>query len=176
LRAIHGNILSEQVEEQVEFEGVEMFLALTANDEVNSLAALNYAQLFDRQNVYQLAPTFTRERPGEPVVPGDLRGTILFGDGINVDVLRSRIGAGATLQEITVAREQEGKAFRTLFPTGIGLFAVHRNGRIEPVQDQASLTLQAGWKILALVEQDAPESEARAPVVSEAGSIRGASA
>lgn len=146
LRAIQGNILAEQIEEQVEFEGVESFLALTANDEINSLAALNYAHVFDKQNVYQLAPMKTGQREGEVTIPANLRGTTLFGDTITASRLREQIGQGSILQSVTLTEPLTAGAFHQRYPDSVVLFIIHRNGRIKPVTEQRDFTIVEGAK------------------------------
>lgn len=158
IRAIYGNILSEQIEEQVEFEGVEMFLALTPNDEINSLATLNYNHVFDKSNVYQLAPFPDNPRDGEPTIPSNLRGTTLFGDTITSRWLWKYIEAGATLKDIQITEEIVGKNFSQFYPNAVALFIVHRKGRIEPVLNQAMGPMAAGQTIIALVKQEKSEA------------------
>jgi NhaP-type Na+/H+ or K+/H+ antiporter/Trk K+ transport system NAD-binding subunit len=151
LRAIQGNILAEQVEEQVEFEGVESFLALTANDEINSLAALNYAHVFDKQNVYQLAPMQIGQREDEATIPANLRGTTLFGERVTARQLRDYLEKGSVLADISIAEETSSTLFHQQYPDAVALFIVHRNGRIEPVVHQETVPLVAGQTIIALV-------------------------
>lgn len=150
LRAIQGNILAEQVEEQVEFEGVESFLALTANDEINSLAALNYAHVFDKQNVYQIAPMQSGQREDEATIPANLRGTSLFGDKITAAQLRQWGEHGRVLHDITLSEGLTAEEFAKEYPDTALLFIIHRNGRIEPVVNQSTVTLLAGQSVITL--------------------------
>ena len=54
------SVLSEELLEKIEGTGIRQLLALTPNEEVNSLAAVHFARVFGRSNVYQLE-TETRE-------------------------------------------------------------------------------------------------------------------
>ena len=56
LRTCYTNVLTEGALEEIEIEldGVGRLLALTPNDEVNALATLHFADLFDRAQMYQL--------------------------------------------------------------------------------------------------------------------------
>lgn len=56
LRAIRANILSEHVEENLEFTGISQLVAATPNDDVNSLATREFAHIFGKANVWQIAP------------------------------------------------------------------------------------------------------------------------
>ena len=54
LKVVYGNALTEDVIEEVDFAGVGRLLAMTSNDEVNSLASLHFGEVFDRSKRYQL--------------------------------------------------------------------------------------------------------------------------
>ena len=79
LNAIRGNVLSETIEDELDFEGIGKLLAITPNNEVNSLAALHFSTLFGSQNVFQVG--IDRDKDGElDEVSKELRGTILFNE------------------------------------------------------------------------------------------------
>jgi hypothetical protein len=54
LRAFHGSLLADSTDEQIDLSGLGRLLALTPNNEVNTLAAQHYVPLFGRAEVYQL--------------------------------------------------------------------------------------------------------------------------
>ena len=53
--ARRANALAEAVVDELELGGIGRFLALTPNDEVNALAVLNFSEIFESGEVYQLA-------------------------------------------------------------------------------------------------------------------------
>ena len=57
-----ASILSEYVTEEIDLSGVGRLLAVTPNDEVNSLAVQEWSHLFGRAGVYQIAPWDTGAR------------------------------------------------------------------------------------------------------------------
>jgi len=67
LPCLYGSALAEAAREEIDYTGLGRMLAVTSNNEVNSLACLHYAEDFGRQEVYQLPfspfkPCTTRER------------------------------------------------------------------------------------------------------------------
>jgi len=54
--AKRANILSEYVEEELDFTGIGQLLAATHNDEVNSLAAKEFNHIFGSADIWQVAP------------------------------------------------------------------------------------------------------------------------
>lgn len=55
LDTYYGNVLSESALDELNLDGIGKLLSLTPNDEVNTLAAIRFSELFDRSNVFQLA-------------------------------------------------------------------------------------------------------------------------
>ena len=54
--AMRANILSEYAEHEVDLGGIGQLVAATPNDEINSLASIEYVHNFGRKNIWQLAP------------------------------------------------------------------------------------------------------------------------
>lgn len=59
LESYHGNILSDSIQEDIDFEGLGKLVALTPNDEANSLATVEFRQIFGGKNVFQLSSPLT---------------------------------------------------------------------------------------------------------------------
>lgn len=54
--ALRTNILSEYAEHEVDLGGIGQLIAATPNDEINSLACIEYGHSFGRANVWQVSP------------------------------------------------------------------------------------------------------------------------
>ncbi|MGB5809632.1 MAG: sodium:proton antiporter [Polyangiales bacterium] len=63
LEVVRGAVLHRPLLERLDLDGVGRFVALTPNDELNTLAASHFAKTFGDSEVYQLAP---ETDPGEP--------------------------------------------------------------------------------------------------------------
>lgn len=59
LESCFGNILSDDIQENLDLEGLGKLLAFTPNDEANSLAAIEFKHIFGRKNVFQLPSSLT---------------------------------------------------------------------------------------------------------------------
>lgn len=55
LTVYYGNAIAEELTHDLDLSGIGRLLAMTPNNEVNSLATMHYIELFGRQGVYQLA-------------------------------------------------------------------------------------------------------------------------
>ncbi|MDZ7681462.1 MAG: NAD-binding protein [Fodinibius sp.] len=67
LKTYHGNVLSEFALEEIDLDGIGRMLSLTPNDEVNSLAALRFGDIFGRSHVFQLPPNIRGETENKDV-------------------------------------------------------------------------------------------------------------
>ncbi len=77
LACFYGSALARQTREEIDFSGLSRILAITSNNEVNSLACLKYIEDFGRQEVYQLSFTPGKEGRHE-IVSAEHRGRLLF--------------------------------------------------------------------------------------------------
>ena len=76
------SVLSEALLEKIDGLGLGRLLALTPNEEVNSLAALHLSRGLGKANVLEFAPDPTRLKGTKSKIhrlSHDLRGRILFG-------------------------------------------------------------------------------------------------
>lgn len=103
LEAHYGDAISEEVLEELEFSGIGRMLALTPNDEVNSLASLHFPQIFSRAEVYQL-PKMVNGAVGMNK-PSHLRGRYLFGPQVTYDFLQEQLDQGATIRATPLTDE-----------------------------------------------------------------------
>ncbi len=77
LEATTGNVLNADDVAELDLTDTGRLFALTSNDEVNSLAALNLIPFFGRANIYQISPYQEADQRSSSV-PRDLRGRSLF--------------------------------------------------------------------------------------------------
>lgn len=150
LPAMYASILSEHVL-QADLSQLGRLLALTSNDEVNSLAALRFAETFGRAHVYQLSlHGGGKSRTG---VSHHQRGRCLFGEGLTFSALTQHFEAGATVKAIKLTEVFGYQQFRERYgPQAVPLFLLNGNGALEIFSTDISLTPRAGQTLIALVD------------------------
>lgn len=89
LRTFFGNVLDEDIDLRLELSGIGRLFALTPNDEVNTLTARRFTDLFGRGEVYQLAPG--ESSPGVEGGTVDLGGRVVFDEDASYERLRTRL-------------------------------------------------------------------------------------
>ena len=148
LDAVQGNILAEQVEDDLDLSGLGRLLALTENDEANALACRHFAEEFGSSRVYQLPPQLpTREghAPSEPRL-----GRLLFAPGATPATLAERLGRGATVKATSLTGKYTWEDFqRDGGAQSLPLLAV-RNGSLTIATVDKPLKPAPGSTVVAL--------------------------
>ena len=92
-----GSILSEHARESIDLSEMSQLIAITRNDEVNSLACLRFIELFGRQRVYQLPFGLTAEGRKESV-SNHQRGRFLFDPTLTFTRISELVSEGAHIK------------------------------------------------------------------------------
>lgn len=149
LIATHGSALSEEIWEEVEIHAASGFLALTTNDELNTLAARRVADEIGKRNVFQLVPKVVVGVPASRLPAGTFARS-LFETGATMDVLSERLARGAKISSTLLTQKFGPEEFRKLHPEAIPLFFVSGSGEIELVATDGRLRYKRGDRIVSL--------------------------
>ncbi|MCW5965869.1 MAG: sodium:proton antiporter [Bryobacterales bacterium] len=151
--AHYGGVLSKRVLDEIELYGLSRLLALTSNDEANSLAAVHFRDVFGQREVYQLAPARLNEARRANSL-AHLRGSTLFGDREAFPDLAEHFSNGATLKKTKLTRHHDYKTFSSqqssnvlplfsISPTGtLGIFTADHQPRLHEGHTLISLLIQ----------------------------------
>ncbi len=164
LQTIVANILSPQVHEAIELTGIARLLALTPNNEVNSLAVVQYARHFGRSNAFQLSTSGERNKrksleKGEAAekrtdVTGELQGRIAFDPLATFDRLEELIQSGAAIRQTKLTREFTYADWRTMNSADEGkavpLFLVGEDGAVTVITPESKVMPKAGQALIAI--------------------------
>jgi NhaP-type Na+/H+ or K+/H+ antiporter len=147
LRTFHGSVFAEEIGEEVGVNGLGRLLALTANDEVNALAALEWGELFGSAEIYQLLPQDAST--SGPFSTQNLRGRPLFRRGVTYTSLMERLQAGGTIQVSKIPEQPERPAEQ--FPSSsIPLFIVTEDQNLVVVTADRPVTPRPGQRLISL--------------------------
>jgi NhaP-type Na+/H+ or K+/H+ antiporter len=154
LTAFYTNVLTEGALEEIEIEldGVGRLLALTPNDEVNALSTLHFGDLFDRSQMYQLAPQGTERDRRQQGIPRHLRGRFLFADGATHEHLTTRVRDGAVVKRTRLTDEFDFEAFRAHYGGSfIPMFLVKASGELQVFTKINPPPIKTGVTLISLV-------------------------
>ncbi len=152
LPATQGNLLSETVIDSLNMEGLGKLLALTPNEEANALAALRFAEIFGRSNVYQLIPETGEGEGGFARAALHLRGRFLFGPQAHYEDLGRRLKRGGVLRRFSVtAGFGLPELIRQFRGQIMPLFLISSSGHLRVFLAREQGSAQAGDAVIALV-------------------------
>lgn len=130
-RAYYGNVLARDVDLDLDLAGIGRLLALTPNDDVNTLATTRFAGTFGGAETYQLPPRGTATGIDSNAA-SELGGRQLFGEEWSYQAINDLLDSGGDVRRIKVGNEPEIAHERMSSPEIVGvLFVVKPSGRVQ---------------------------------------------
>jgi len=159
LEAVCANILNEHVREDLTLSGIGQMIALTQNDEINSLAVSQCKTLFDRAHLYQLSFNVQNQHSRLGLTK-NLMGRALVSKELTFSKLRELHQLGATFKRTTLSDEFSYDDYLQRNQGGAFLICVvDENEALEFNTIDAPLEPTAGETIIALVTSTSVPSD-----------------
>jgi len=163
LTAHYANILSENLMHDIQLDGIGRILAVTPNDEVNSLSALHFLDIFGSSEVYQLASIKKSSAQRKGVVAQHLRGRYLFDPTATYQNLTERFHGGAIVKKTSFSEEFSFEDFKEMYgPSALPLFIITENGNLQVNTADSWPEPQPGQTLISIVDQQEEENGRRA--------------
>jgi len=148
------SILSDYVHEEIDLAGVGRFLALTKNDAVNAMAAIDFSHLFGSQNVYRLLPSDANK--GHRSKVGEVsKGRELFQEEWGEERFQLAYYQGARPKLTRISEEFTFDDFECKYGEQVlVLFVVDENGLLHINTADYELEPKPGQSVIAMVKLD----------------------
>lgn len=145
-----ASIVSEYVSEEIDLGGIGRIMALTPNDDLNSLATMEFAHFFGRANVFQLAPW--EAGGGRHEVSAHIRARVLFDECLTYSEIASRFDRGCQLKRTKITEEFSYEDFVKHYEgKAIPMFIISAKS-VDICIAQSKQVPKAGDTLVALVE------------------------
>ncbi len=167
----HGSILADDLMDRIDLDGIGRLLAVTSNNEVNSLAVVRFSETFGRSEVYQFSHETSDERGKK--VSTELRGRTLFSRDLDFASLTMKFTGGAEIRSTPLTKQFDMDALRSRHTEVIPLFLVSEGGDLIVCTADSQPAPKPGQTVISLVRDTSPRSEA--PDAPEATTAPGAS-
>ncbi|ADI37881.1 putative integral membrane protein [Waddlia chondrophila 2032/99] len=128
----YGSFISFEEENQDTLAEIGVVLALTENDEVNSLAINHFSRFFDREQLYQFHPETEK-------IPNHLTGRGLFSKEIDHSQLRQKVDNGSVIRSTQLTKQFGYKEWKEKNPKAIPLFLLSSNTPLETIEDSEAV-------------------------------------
>jgi NhaP-type Na+/H+ or K+/H+ antiporter len=150
-QTLYASILSEFIIDEPEVNGMGRLLALTSNDEVNSLASLHFAEVFGRREVYLLPPKKASDKKKE-AISQPLRGRLLFDEELTFSEFDNRYSAGAEIKVSRLTEQYNYNAFLQQYSgRAIPLIKINTDQTLSIFTIDAKNNPQTGDTIISLI-------------------------
>jgi hypothetical protein len=154
LKSYYQNILIEDLSEDIELDGIGRLLAVTPNDEVNSLAALHFIEDFGRSQVYQLPKVSKFSAKSEESIPQHLRGRLLFGPEATFSYLDQKFTSGATLKKTPLTGEFSYESFKEHYgDKALPMFIIRKDNTLVVLTSDSTPKPMPGQFLISLVDK-----------------------
>lgn len=178
LSIAYGNVLEEHFFENIDLRGMGRVIAMTPNEEVNTLALQRFSHVFGKANLYRLPAKIDKKEKPKPTsaetksIPERLRtgsvdleplqshstttGRRVFDTGIDLVTLDKRLASGWVIKATSISDEFTYDDYHTLYgDEAVPMFVVDEDGVVTIAVAGKHPTAEPGSKIIALVN---PES------------------
>lgn len=150
LDAMEANVLTDPGLGELDLTNMGRALSLTSNDEVNSLASVNFERMFGRADVYRLPSTL---EDGADEAPGT--GRILFGTGGRYDEIAERFATGHRIvSHLITADCDEGRLREQWGDDVLALAYIDADGTATPQTADAPIQFTGGGHLVLLVDAE----------------------
>lgn len=148
----YGSVLSDELHESLEMTQYGSLLAMTQNDEANSLAAESFGHVLGYENVYQLTPQVSKGNAvNDSTSKENLKGRLLFSTEVTYPKLQQLFRAGYEAKATKLTKEFSFEDFKKKHSSSAPLFVVRPDGKIAPLIAGGPRNLEAENVVIALV-------------------------
>lgn len=147
LNTYYGSILSERLTTDIDLGGMGRLLALTPNDNINSLSAIHFLHLFESMELYQVAP-----REGDKTSE-ELKGRIAFGENATFFDIDRKISQGFVIKTNQITDEFSYEDFLNIYGEDvIPMFLINDKKKLFLFSADRELEPKAGQTLISLVK------------------------
>lgn len=152
-RAYYANILSENLLFDIQLDGIGRLLAMTPNDEVNSLASLRFEDIFGRGEVYQLSPIRRKKNSDKEAMPLHLRGRYLFDNDATYQNLITRFQSRAVVKKTNITEEFDYQKFREMYgESALPIFVITESNELKVCSAETTLQPEPNQTLISIVD------------------------
>ena len=149
--ATNASILSEYVHDEINMGGIGRMIAMTSNDQVNALAALEFVELFGRSGVFQAMPEASEsQRKSQGLSTKHAR--YVFEDGTTRIGLKQLVDQGYVVKATKITDEFTYDQFKERNQNKVVLmFTISANKTLEIRTDADEAIPKSGQSVITLV-------------------------
>ncbi|MCA9273375.1 MAG: sodium:proton antiporter [Phycisphaerales bacterium] len=148
--AHHGSVMSEGAMKDIEMSGLGRFVALTPNDQVNTLSAQRMTRAFGRANVYRLPDRAAAEGEHEEHAEGE--GRVLSNSKATYRAITALWAKNGGVQVTPLSTEYTLADFiEEHGENAVPMFVLNETNKLTVVSPKQSVTPQNGQRLISIM-------------------------
>lgn len=152
LNHYYGNPISEHADRHLDLVGIGKMLALSPQNDLNTLASLRYRAEFGQNSVYTLPARSERDASEKHKVAQQHRGHLLFDKDASYSKFASLLSKDATVRSTRLTENFDFAAYQERYKDkAINLFAIDPKERLHIFVVDGKLKPAPGWVIISLI-------------------------
>lgn len=159
LPACFANILSEHVLDEVDLGDVGQFLAMTPNDEINTLAVARFREMFGREKTFQLAMEESPHSRLDTEWQDRLLGRTLFSEKLTYDYIDRAVRNGASIKVTRLTETFDFAAFQSHYGSLAWPLFVIDGRKLHVLAADSDPAFRPGQSIVSLLETSASHAQ-----------------
>jgi len=163
ITAFNANVLSSYSTEEIDLSGIGRFLAVTPNDEINSLACIGFSHSLGQSYVFQLRP-FHAKSTQRKSSSFELSGRILFNDEATSVRLMEMEAQGFNIKRTSITDEFTIEDFREKYGSeALPMFIIRKSGALVIITPETNPPIE-GDTLISFVPDTETPAESEAPL------------
>ncbi len=154
LTTFYGNAVSEYADRHLDLIGIGKLLALSAQNEINTLASVKYSAEFEKNKIYFLQSSNDKMDQLKHESALEMRGKRLFGDEITYKKLETILAENFEIKSTNITDEYPLNSYLKDNPRALPLFVIHSAQDIRPVTNFEDLENESEYSLLAIAKDD----------------------
>ncbi len=149
----YANILEKESLLELYLGEMGKFLALTSNDEVNSLAVISFQDILGKTNVYQLPSFHPKDLEAKKIsTKKSLHGKQLFSTDLSFSQIANLYAQGWKILTLSIQNETEYKKIKQRLENELYPLVLIQNDKAIPYSTDKKQNLQIGQNLIALAK------------------------
>lgn len=149
----YGNIISREIHENIDLSNINRLIALSQNDEANTLAAMNFSNDFGSAEVYQLFPHENKAHSSE-IITNDFSARFLFGEKISYSYLDQLFKEGAELKTTNFTDKYTYNDFQKQYNFKVfPLFVIDEDSKLRVITSDMKHLPQEGETLISIIKK-----------------------
>ena len=148
LKAIHSSVFSSRIMEDMQLGAFQNLVALTENDEVNTLACIQYSEFLGSKNVFRLPPSTINVAQSDALKKVDI-GSLISNPTVGFNYLNTIFESNESFRVITIVKDISRDEFDQLYGEDtVPIIGISKSNAILSSNNLETFSADDSWVVI----------------------------